>query len=76
MKHEKIDTLCCLLLSSNVLFAQGSLTFDPAVPNVSNGIVDFTFDLVGGGEAYDLYVEASFDDGTEWEDIDPSYDNR
>jgi len=53
-----------LLLSTNFLFAQGSLTFNPFVPNVTNGIVDFTFDLVGGGAEYDLSVEVSFDGGS------------
>ena len=62
-----------LLLSTNFLFAQGSLTFNPYVPNVTNGIVDFTFDLVGGGAEYDLSVEVSFNNGSDWNDIDPSY---
>lgn len=55
-----------LLLSTNFLFAQGSLIFNPNVPNVTNGTVDFTFDLVGGGAAYDLLVEVSFDNGATW----------
>jgi len=55
-----------LLLSTNFLSAQGTLTFSPSVPSVTNGIVDFTFDLVGGGAEYDLLVEASFDNGTSW----------
>ena len=53
-----------LLLSTNFLFAQGSITFNPDVPSVTNGIVDFTFDLVGGGAEYDLSVEVSFDGGS------------
>ena len=62
-----------LLLSTSFLFAQGSLTFNPLTPSVTNGIVDFTFDLVGGGAEYDLSVEVSFDGGSDWNDIDPSY---
>ncbi len=59
-----------LLLSTNFLFAQGgSITFNPDVPNVTDGIVDFTFDLVGGGAEYDLSVEVSFDNGDNWADI-------
>ena len=61
-----------LLLSTNFLFAQGSITF-PTTPVDNNGIVDFTFDLDGGGAEYDLSVEVSFDGGTDWNDIDPSY---
>jgi len=52
-----------LLLSTNFLFAQGSITF-PSAPVDNNGIVDFTFDLAGGGAAYDLSVEVSFDGGS------------
>jgi len=61
------------LLSTNFLSAQGTLTFSPSVPSVTNGLVDFTFDLVGGGAEYDLLVEASFDNGTNW-DVIPAAD--
>jgi len=60
------------LLSTNFLFAQASLTFT-SDPVDNNGIVDFTFDLAGGGELYDLYVEVSFNDGTDWENVDHIY---
>lgn len=67
-------TILCLilLLSTNFLFAQGSLTF-PTDPVDNDGIVDFTFDLDGGGAQYDLYVEASFDNGITWDDIPAAY---
>ena len=58
-----------LLLSTSFLFAQGSITFNPLTPSVNNGIVDFTFDLDGGGAEYNLSVEVSFDNGDNWSDI-------
>jgi len=61
------------LFSANFLIAQGSLTFNPAIPNVFFGNVDFTFDLDGGGARYDLSVEVSFDNGGNWDDIPPAY---
>ncbi len=62
-----------MLLSTNFLFAQGSLTFNPLEPEVNDGIVHFTFDLVGGGAEYDLSAEVSFDNGETWDNIPPAY---
>ncbi len=70
---KKLILYLVLLLSTNFLFAQGSLTFNPVVPIVTDGVVDFTFDLVGGGAQYDLSVEVSFDNGSTWDDIPAAY---
>ncbi|MFO7874502.1 MAG: hypothetical protein R6U62_08465 [Bacteroidales bacterium] len=40
------------LLSTNFLSAQDSLVFSPNVPNVTNGLVDFTFDYNGTQVTY------------------------
>ena len=58
-----INYFFVLLLCTNFLFAQGLITF-PSNPLDDNGIVDFAFNLEGGGELYDLSVEVSFDGGS------------